>query len=339
MSHHHNNRPPGDCGCNDNGEKDTPTQKAIIRERLTVCTALFDANGELVKQQEKFKKEKELYHEKKCLFVSTEENFRRYRNLDITVGTELVQTNESVKANVTNFNKWNKDLNTALKNIAKGIKDAKTKFNEVQKAANDLENCLNDSCNKAQRKALTGKAPDCPGETKLPPACKDAGRIIDELICVPKGLWTDIDSIFKSAHDVVGIQVFSNVETLEPLQKVLDDQTKLLKTHLTDVVILRETDLKNQKGDLVKSVQDITKAAMDRNNARSMYEGYLDAVDELCCPECGCVTEPKDDGNNDCEKLCEPRLKNCETKICNICKDVKETFCCEPCDGKQASSR
>ena len=90
------------------------------------------------------------------------------QELDITVVTELVQSNIWVKNNVAAFNKWNKDLNTALNNIAKGIKDSKTKFKELQKAADDLKNCLGDSCNKAQKKALTGKAEDCKDESTPP---------------------------------------------------------------------------------------------------------------------------------------------------------------------------
>src|SRR6266498_1798350 len=120
-----NPRPSNDPGCKDCIEKDNPTQKSISRERMTICNLLYDSSGELSRQEEKFDEEKKLYHQKKCLFVSIEDNYRRYRNLDISVGTELLQTNESVKANVATYNKWNKDLNTALKNIAKGIKDVK----------------------------------------------------------------------------------------------------------------------------------------------------------------------------------------------------------------------
>jgi hypothetical protein len=319
-------------GCTSCKDKDNPTQISITKERLKVCSLLYDSSGELSKQQEKFNKENELYGLKKCLFVNTEDNYRRYRNLDIATGTELLQTNESVKSNVTDLNKWNKDLNTALKNIAKAVKDAKTKFAELKKAACDLDSCYNDSCNTAQKKALTGKADGCKDETPID-ACSDAEMIIGELICMPKGLASDIDSLFKSSHDVVGIQVFSNIETLEPLQKTLEEQSKAFQKHISEIVKLRDADLKKQQEELVKSVKDITKAAMDRNNARSKFEAYYDATHFLCCPICECL--PKNDKNNmetDCNTGCDPRLKGCEEDICEICGTVKETFCCQPAE-------
>ncbi|MFT3910799.1 MAG: hypothetical protein QM737_15385 [Ferruginibacter sp.] len=319
-----------DSGCKGCNDKDNATQKSIKAERRKVCNALYDSAAELARQVEKFDEENKLYHQKKCLFVNTEDNYRRFRNLDISVGTELIQTNESVKANVVSFTKWNKELNTTLKNIAKGIKDVKTKFNDLQKAANDLDNCLNDSCNKAQRKALTGRLEDCNSDSKIPDACKEAGTIIDELICKPKGLWTDIDSIFKSSSDVVGIQVFSNVETLEQMQKPLEEHSKAFKSLIEGIVKQREADMKKQQEALVTTVRDITKAAMDRNTARSNFNGNYDAVEMLCCPDCSCAGKLPDNYNDECEKGCTPRLLVCEKKICKICEDVKETFCCDP---------
>jgi hypothetical protein len=329
--------------CNSCKDKDNPTQHTITHERFKICSLLYDSSGELSKQEEKFVKENELYGLKKCLFTNTEDNYRRYRNLDIATGSELLQTNESVKANVTEYNKWNKELNTALKNIAKAVKEAKTKFAELKKAACDLDSCYNDSCNKAQKKALTGKSEGCKDETPVD-ACSDAEKIFGELICMPKGLASDIDSLFKSSHDVVGIQVFSNIETLEPLQKNLEEQSKSFQKQIADVVKLREGDLKKQQEELVKSVKEITKSAMDRNNARSKFEGYYDAADFLCCPECDCVTGSKNNTNdNDCDTGCDPRLKVCEDKICDICGKVKETFCCTPkkddCDDKTSQSK
>src|SRR5215207_11770229 len=151
-----NSRRNDDChSCKD---KDNPTQHAINSERLKVCSSLYDLSGELSKQEEKYNKETDLYELKKCLFVNTEDNYRRYRNLDITVGTELLQTNESIKTNVTDFNTRNKELGAALKNIAKAVKEAKAKFGELKKAACDLKTCYHDSCNKAQKRALTGKS-------------------------------------------------------------------------------------------------------------------------------------------------------------------------------------
>jgi hypothetical protein len=122
-----------DCGCSK--DQDNPTQKKITTERLVVCSLLYESAGNLAKLEYKFEGENKLFEDRKCLLKYTEENYRRYRNLDICAGTELVQTNESVKLNVVNYNKWNKDLNTSLKSLASAIKNTKAKFKELQEAA------------------------------------------------------------------------------------------------------------------------------------------------------------------------------------------------------------
>ena len=311
-----------DHGCPDGGIKDLPTQKTISLERTPVCNSLYEAASELSKQEKKFEGENTVFNDRKCLFRYTEENYRRYRNLDITVGTELAKTNESVKDNVTLYKDWNKKLSEKLKSIAKGIKDAKGKFSDLKKAACDLDSCIKDSCNTAQRRALTGKSSgDCEDKDVID-ACKDAEKTLSEMVCMPKALASDIDSIFKAAHDVVGIQVFTNIDTLEPLQKTLDDKAKDFKSHIGNVVKSRETDMKGLQDSLIKSVEEITKAAMARNNARANFEGYYDAAKYLCCPKCPCLK-----ANDD--KPCDVRLKDSEKCICRICEEVKNAFCCD----------
>lgn len=316
-----------DKDCKDCGERDYPTQKIIKLERAGVCTYLYDSAGEASKQEKKFVGENTIYNDRKCLFKYSEENYRRYRNLDITVGTELAQTNESVKANVTQLKDWNKKLSETLKSISSKVKEAKSKMSDLKKAACDLDSCYKDSCSKGQRLALTGKGDeDCKDKPTIPEACNDADTWIKEMICMPKSLATDIDSIFKSAYDVVGIQMFSNIDTLEPLQKKLDEKSKGFKTHISDIAKAREADQKKLQDDLIKSVQEITKAAMDRNNARSNFEGYYDAAKYLCCPKCRCLDQPD-------SRICEPRLKDSEECICKICGEVKVTFCCNEPTG------
>jgi hypothetical protein len=325
-------RPPDDTPDNPCEELDNLTQKSINRERTKICDLLYESSGEVAKQEEKYKREKRFFNDKKCLFIWTEENYRRFRNLDISVGSELLQTNESVKANVGKFSKWNKDLNAVLKNITKQVKDAKVKFSELKDFACKLESCIHDKCNTAQLRALTGKAPGCEDVTPID-ACKDAESILDELVCRPKGLTLDIDSIFQSSADVVGIQIFSNIDTLEPLQKTLTDQSVEFEKHINEVMKLREGELKKLQDDLIKCVKDITMAAIDRNSARSNFEGYYDTVYYLCCPTCTCVVSDEwekgrqiETKDRDCER---PRLDECADQICEICRDVKVTFCCD----------
>lgn len=336
-------RQPQPTGCDPCKGPDNQTQKIIINERIKICDRLYEAAGNLSKQEMKYYGEKKIYEEKKCLFKWTEENYQRHRNFDVLVGTELIQTNESIKTNVDAYNTWNKSLSDTLKGIAKQVKDVKAKFSEFQDFACKLDRCLKDKCNNAQVKALTGKSPDNPDcdPKDPPPGCEDAQNILDELVCVPGGLLSDIDSLFQASHDVVGIQIFSNIDSLLPLQKTLEQQSKDFGKHITDVVKAREGDLKNQQGELVKAVTDITKVVMDRNYARSEFEGYLDAVDFLCCPACDCVVVPTADDKNkqsDCRD-CAPRLKECEKCICKICEEVKKAFCCKTPPTKPPNSQ
>jgi hypothetical protein len=94
---------------------------------------------------------------------------------------------------------------------------------------------------------------------------------------------------------------------------------------------LRKTDVDKLQEELVNSVKTITKAAIDRNTQRATFEGYYDTTEFLCCPPCPCVpTEGGENNEKDCREECDPRLKDCEKQICDICNDVKTTFCCTP---------
>ena len=324
--------PPPEEPCNDCDEKDNPTQQSINVIRTAWCTLLYQSKGSVSQQETKFKGEKELFHEKKCMFVHTEQNYRRYRNLEIIAGTELIQTNDLIKTNVTKIKDWNKSLNATLVTLVKQIKDSKTKFNDLNAAACNLKRSYNDKCNAAQKKALTGITSEKCDEEPKPPvdACKNAGDQIDDLICLPGGLSSDIDSIWQSASDVVGIQIFSNIDSLEPLQKDLSDKSIKFDKHISDIMKTRKGELDKLQDDLVTSVKSITQAAVARNNARAEFEGYYDAVDFLCCPDCDCIAVENTDANakqDDCYD-CPPRLKKCEDEICTICDEVKTTFCC-----------
>lgn len=338
--------PPADNGCNDCIDQDNPTQKSITKERNKYCLELYESKGATSQQETKFTGESEVFTEKKCMFRNTEENYRRYRNLEITVGTEVLQTTESIKGIVDKLKKWNSDLNGQLKKLSKSMKDVKTKFGELKDAGCKLESSIKDKCNSGQWKALTGKTSEnCKdGPSDPHPSCKDASKIIEDLICKPKGLILDIDSLFQSSADVVGIQVFSNIDTLEPLHKELDLYAKDFEKHIAETMKTRDGDLKKLQEELIKSVKEITKSAMDRNSLRSDFEGYYDAVYYMCCPPCECVPKDDDDDDNnnpdqrthghnnkdnDCYDGCKPRLKDCEEEICEICDDVKKAFCCD----------
>jgi hypothetical protein len=320
---------------NDCVENNSLTQRSINTERRKYCDNLYAAAGEVSKWEKSSEGQLSLYDRKKCMFRWTEDNYQRYRNTEIRVGVELLQSTELISKNVSNYIDWGTELSTNLKNISKKVKEAKSKMRDLREAACKLENCKNDSCNCSQLMVLTGEVPDnCKGESKRKPKkdrpdeCEDIGELLDNLICMPKALSFDIDSILKSASEVVGIQVFSNLGTLDPLQKTLFDHSKNFKSHIQLVATTRESDLKKAREKLIECVQESTIATVELYNDRSDFEGALETVDYLCCPECDCV-------DTDC--ICDPRLKDCECKICDICDEVKTTFCYEESEPKEAA--
>ena len=227
-----------DCGnCEEN---DTATQKSISTERKKYCNELYATAGEVTTYETNYYGQTTLYERKKCMFVWTEDNYRRYRNTEICVGAALLQSNELMKENVSSYIKWGNELSTSLKNI------------------------------------------------------------------------------FKASSDVIGIQVFSNLGTLDPLQKTLSDDSKTFEKHIQDTMKLRESALKKIQEDLIKAVQEAARSANGLYNKRSDFEGLMCTTKFICCPKCDCVTE---DDN------CKPRLEKCKEEICDICDEVKETFC------------
>lgn len=339
---------PGDCGCNDCKDKDNATQVSINLNRTNLCNLLYTQESIVGKDEKKFTGEEAIYKEKRCIFLNTEKSYRRYRNFEITTGTELIQTNISIKATVSQLKDWNKNLNATLTALFKQIKDLKGKFNDLKDAACKLDSSYKDKCNISQKKAITGKAPDnCPDPTPPVDACKNADTDIEALICRPKGLAQDIDSIFQASSDVIGIQIFSNIDSLDPLQTDLSTYSSAFEKLISDTMKSRKADLDKMQDDLVAEVKTLTQAAMTRNSDRAIFEGYYDVTKFLCCPSCSCVPDdttqdgnpvPKNNANNpnqnnpngnkDCED-CPPRLKDCEKAICDICDQVKITFCCD----------
>jgi hypothetical protein len=309
---------------NDCKENDTATQKTINKTRRKYCDTLYETAGEVSKWEKSNEGYLKLYEQKKCMFVWTETNYQRYRNTEISIGTELIQSNINVKENITNYIKWGTDLSTGLKNISKAVKEVKARMNDLRESAGKLENCKNDSCNCTQLMILTGKVPEnCKGESKPskkehPKECADVDKLLCDLICMPKALGFDIDSIYKSSAETIGIQVFSNINTLDPLHKTLSDHAKAFGSHLQLTMKTRETDMKKMQEDLIKCLQETTKATASMYNKRSDFEGIMETLNYVCCPVCDCVQT---------NKICDPRLPGCEDEICEICDEIKKTFC------------
>lgn len=324
-------------GYNADGESELPTQRTINKEKKRYCNKIGEVISEVGMWRESYKGYSQMLERKKCLFLWTEENYRRYRNTDISIGAELLQSNEVVRNCIANTVKGGADLSASLKSIFKSVKEVKARMNDLREAACKLESCMNDSCNCDQMLLITGELPEhCP-ETdrpkkpkKRPKECEGISKTLDLLVGMPKALSFDIDSIFKSSSEVIGIQVFSNIHTLEPLQKSFSDQAKGFEKYLADIMKSRESDLKKSQEELVKTVQNATLSETQTYKKRSDYQGLEETINFMCDPSCDCIKTDED---------CEKRLDDCEKQICDICKEVHETFCTSGNGGNTASPR
>jgi len=307
-----------DCGCN---EKDTATQKAINTERKVYCNELDTAASAVYQWEENYLGWKDLKKKKKCLFIWTEKNYQAVRNLQITKGNALSQFNEGIKTNTAVFLKANKSLSDGLKDIVKKLKGVQTTVDALRSAACDLKHCVHEDCNCTQWGILTNNWGNCKGprpEIALPAECQDIEDKFKKLFCIPEALYKDAEYTLKASADVAGIQVFSNIGSLESLQKSLSDSAAKLDKYLQDTVKKDQDDLKKVTDDFAKTVQEFAKSKNIVYNKRTEFEGLLDSTGFFCCPKCGCVSK-----DSDC---CKPRLQDCKEKICDICDEVKDTF-------------
>jgi hypothetical protein len=142
------------------------------------------------------------------------------------------------------------------------------------------------------------------------------------------------------ASDVVGIQLFSNVDAFDTLQKDLATKAAAFESQISATMKTRKGEVDKAQDDLVLSIKSRTQAYLDRNWQRALFEGYNDAITFLCCPDCDKLCpKPTTDQNKpqyqatsntsgNCSEDCPPRLKYYETCVCTICKEVQKTFCC-----------
>lgn len=316
---------PGDpCKCEEN---DTATRKSISSLRQVYCLKLETAKGDRGAAAKDFEQKAKLFEEKKKLFMWTEKNYRLLRDLDIVVDTRLQATNDTFKANVAAYNSESTSLYNQLKAILAAVKDVKAKVSALRDQASNLENYKNDQCNASQWCLLTGKSmdnckpdPNCP-PVERPDGCKDADKIYCELIGVPKKVLVfDVDYLVKSAADIVGIQTFSNVSSLTALQSNLSDAGKNFITAVQGSVKERFTELTKYQADLTTAVTDFTTSGITKFTKISDCDAAYATLEFLCEPQCQCAEPRKPD-------ICEPRLHKCECEICEICAEVKNTYC------------
>jgi hypothetical protein len=318
-------KPSGDpCKCE---EGDTATMKCVNKLRQTYCQAMETGKSNREAAGKDFKHKAELFEEKQKLFMWTEKNYRLFRDMDILVDTRLQATNDTFKTNVANYNTESTNLYNKLKAILAAVKDVKSKVSALRDQASNLDNYKNDQCNASQWTLLTGKHVDnCKPDPNGPPierpdACKDAEKIYNELILTPKKVLVfDVDYLVKSAADIVGIQTFSNITSLTALQTNLSAAGTAFITAIQATVKLRAADLVKDQTDLTSSVYDCTVSGINKFTAISDCDAAYATLEFLCEPDCHCAEPRKPD-------IFEPRLHKCECDICEICAEVKNTYC------------
>lgn len=305
--HDHDDR-DRDCGCKEN-KGNNPTDKSIKKERDKLCLELYASAGEVYQYEKRHESISEREGYKKCSFVWSEEYYHYYRDLNLAYASKLLQSSESIKERVAVNTASGKELSDTLQEIVKSAKDLKTKMLDLSKAADELKWATKDPCNKAAMTIITGKPQEGCKEQKPEPEptkeCEDAEDIFRKLIKWPHLLTEDLVRLIKSAADVKGIQVFSNVGTLDELQKKLNEEAKDFDTKIQEAIKKGEAAVKNSYTELSKVAQELARADVDRYTRRSVFEGLLDATRDVCCYHCDCL-----------------RDENCHEKICKICKAI-----------------
>ena len=335
-----NKKPPAEKPCNDNGK--TATKRTIKQIKDTYCESLKVLTGELAQSEVMYEGYVRAYHRKKCGFIKTEKNYRIVRNLELKVGVELVQSTEEIKKNVAAYIKINDDLVKALKDVLATAKDAKAKFGELRDAASKLDACRKDSCNSSQMIILGCKSGEECGDKKdhdqndkNPDACDNVCEILDDLVEVPETLAKDIDIIFTSAAEILGIQSFSNIKTLDKFQLDFAAAAKAFDDVVADRMKAGATATTKAQEDLTAAIKTLTTAGHALYNKRNEIETDDDTKDFLCHHDCDCIRDcgcddegndrnNRDDDDNDRKK---DRFKKCKCEICDICKDVKDIYC------------
>src|SRR5450432_1016809 len=299
-------------------EKDNETQQKINAVKKIYCQNLDTSGNEIETLKIGYDANEKIYKSKERRYLSTRENCQRYINTEISMGSQLVQSNEKMKTSIASYKTWDDSLAAQLTLVFKTVKDVKTKMGDLRDAAGKLENSKSDSCSNSQWCIITGKS-DCkddgpPIETE---GCKDIEKVIEMLFDMPKALSVDIDAIFKSSSDIIGIQKFCNTGSLVVLQDSLYTNAKAFDKFLMDTITLRKTDLDAPMQELKAALADRTASVMDIYSQRCNYAGIHSTLKKICCPKCGCVQSTED---------CKPRLEECAEDICNICGEVKYAF-------------
>lgn len=315
----------------------SPTKQIIARKKDTYCTNLVTLVGNLKASEENVRGLTRSYEFKKCAFVKTEKNYRLFRNLELQTGMELVQASSNIKTSVKDALKKNDDLVKALKAVCASAKDAKAKFGQLIETANKITAYKKDSSSDSQMIALgcpnpkdcndKPKKQDCNDETQdAGNGCKNACTILDHLQHVPASLFGDMDIIYTTSSEILGIQSFASIKTLDKFQLDFEGNVKTFNDWLIAKMTAGKTAVDAAQKDLTDATTSLTDAGFALYASRRAVETADETKDYLCCPECKCLNDDDECGCHDLDNHAD-RLKNCKCKICDICQEVTGIYC------------
>ncbi|MEO5593071.1 MAG: hypothetical protein ABIR15_18575 [Chitinophagaceae bacterium] len=314
----------------------SPVKKTIRTKKDSYCDSLVALVGTLTSAEENVKGLSITYEFKKCGFVKTEKNYRITRNLELLTGVELIQSSAEIKTDVAAVIDKNNKLVDALKAVCAAAKNAKAKFSDLRDAASKLDGCRKDSCNSSQMIKLGCKpAGDCAEgdrrqeatqDQQTPQACENACSILDHLVSVPAIFSQDIDIIYSSSAEIMGIQTFTSITSLQKFQLDFETNAKAFDDLVLQKMKDGKTGVDTAQSDLVDATKALTAASFALYSARNAVESTDTIKDYLCCHKCNCISE---DGECGCHQLedSNDRLKACKCEICEICDEVTGIYC------------
>ena len=342
---------PDGNGKKHNGKR-SPVKKTIRIKKDSYCDSLVTLVGTLTASEENVKGLTITYEAKKCSFVKTEKNYRIIRNLELLTGVELIQSSAEIKTDVTEVIAKNGKLVDALKAVCAAAKDAKTKFRELRDAASHLDGCRKDSCNSSQMIKLGCKpAGECGDnerrqdtnqdrrqdsnqerrhegnqDTNTPQPCENACTILDHLVSIPPIFSQDIDIIFNSSAEIMGIQTFTSIKSVQKFQQDFETNAKAFDDWIVQKMKDGKTAVDTAQTELVDATKGLTVASYALYSARNVVESTDAIKDYLCRHKCKCISE---DGECGCHELDDTndRLKACKCDICEICEEVTGIYC------------
>ncbi|MGX1753338.1 hypothetical protein [Sphingobacterium sp. NPDC055346] len=330
-----NMRNPKNGNCNGNEAK-TITQKNLHQIKEDYCNRLKGKLGELSESEVTSDGTLMMYEKKKCVFVKTEKNYQMLRNLELKVGVELIQSSEEIKKNVAASISQNDALVAGLKAVLMTAKNAKVAFGNLRESAAKLDAAMNDSCNSGQLRILGCSNDNCNDAEKRnesdnrPNECQDACRILNKLVERPVDLSLEIDIICNSVADIIGIQSFSNIKSLEKFQQDFAGNAKTFDDLIQAQINTATAGLKKSQDDLTLAIKSHTQSSYTLYGKRNELETLVEVKDYLCCHKCSCIGDCGcNEGNNEENN----RFKKCKCDICDICREVTEIYCIRDNEG------